>query len=135
MSVRDSSEPSARVPDDQFLRRRTLASLTLGVVLGPVVALVNQELMYLVDLWVCGHGAKGSLHLVPALCLLVVLAAGIVAYLNWRAVGRGVEDEHGRALTRTRFLALVGIAISAFSALVILAQWFAAFMFSPCMRA
>jgi hypothetical protein len=50
-------------------------------------------------------------------------------------VGAGVEDEEATVATRSRFLALLGISISIFSSLVIIAQWAAVFVFDPCMRA
>ena len=119
-----------------FARPWGLVRLSLGVLLGPVVALNNQQLIYATNMWACGRGAPGAIHVVPALCMLVALGAAFTAYQDWKAVGAGVEDEHGGVVaTRTRFLSLMGIAISVFSALVILAQWAAVFIFDPCMRA
>jgi hypothetical protein len=104
-------------------------------VLGPLVALANQEAIYSVNMWACGHSQRAVMHLVPFLGLLVVVATGVAAHLNWRALGRGFEDELGAIEARSRFIALLGIAISAFCAIVILAQWLAIFVFDPCMRA
>ena len=50
-------------------------------------------------------------------------------------VGRGTEDEAGTVNSRTRFVAMCGMAASALSALVILAQWLAIVVFGACMRA
>ena len=119
----------------EFMRWRGLLSVSLGLVLGPTVALVNQQLIYSVNMWACGRGLHGVMHIIPALCLVVVAGTGIGAYLNWIAVGRGLEDEHDSVATRTRFAALLGMAISLFSAIVIVAQWAAIFVFDPCMRA
>jgi hypothetical protein len=58
-----------------------------------------------------------------------------MAYAGWRAAGRGLEDERGGAGSRTRFLSLMGIAISTISALVVIAQWASIFTFGSCMRA
>jgi hypothetical protein len=142
MSALESTSPG---PDDrgaldatapaEFLQWRGLLSISLGLVLGPTVALVNQQLIYSVNMWACGRGQHGVMHIIPALCLVVVAGAGIGAYLNWVAVGRGLEDEYDSVATRTRFAALLGMAISLFSAIVILAQWAAIFVFDPCMRA
>jgi hypothetical protein len=86
-------------------------------------------------MWACGRNLHATMHIVPVLSLIVVFGAAFGGYLNWNAIGRGVEDEDATVRTRTRFLALLGITISDFSAIVILAQWFAIFMFDPCMRA
>lgn len=112
-----------------------MLSLTLGIVLGPIVALANQEAIYGVNMWACGHRQRGVMHLVPFVGLIIVVATGVAANLNWRALGRGFEDELGSVEARSRFIALLGIAISAFCAILILAQWLALFVFDPCMRA
>jgi hypothetical protein len=119
----------------EFTSWRGLLSLSLGLVLAPVVVLVNEEVIYASDMWACGHRVGGVLHIIPVLSLIIVVGALIGAYLNWRASGRGVEVEHGDVVTRTRFLALLGLAIGTLSALVVIAQWFGIFMFAPCMRA
>jgi hypothetical protein len=103
--------------------------------LAPVVVLVNQAAIYAGDMWACGHEAHAALHVVPVLALVVVVGAMFASYVNWRASGGGVEDEHGGVAARTRFLALIGMAVSTLSALIVIAQWFGIFMFAPCMRA
>ena len=119
----------------RFARWPGMLSLSLGLVLGPLAALANQELIYMVNMWACGHRERGVMHIVPILCLIVVAATAVAAHLNWRSLGRGFEDELGAIEARSRFIALLGMAISAISAIVILAQWLAIFVFDPCMRA
>ncbi len=139
MSAREFSDRAVGSPPDLdalpwFARWRGLLSLSLGLLLAPTVALINQELIYTADTWACGHGMGGTIHIVPALCLIVTIGATISAYRNWRAVGGGLEEEAATVSARTRFLALLGILSSAFASLVILAQWAAVFVFNPCAR-
>ena len=70
-----------------------------------------------------------------AFAVVNTLGAGFLAWRDWDRVGRGVEDEAATIDSRSRFLALGGMAISALSALLILAQWLAIFVFGACMRA
>jgi hypothetical protein len=118
-----------------FSRWPGLLSSTLGVVLGPVLALLNQQLIYAANMYACGRNLQHAMHVIPALCLLATIGAGVTARRDWKAVGAGVEDEEATVAARTRFLSIVGMVVSAFSALVILAQWAAIFVFDPCMRA
>ena len=118
----------------RYTRRSGLASLALCLVLGPVIALVNQQMVYAGNMWACGHGYRGVLHLIPALCLLVIAGVTYESHRSWAAVGGGAKDEDDSVATRTRFLAMLGMTISAFSALVVLAQWLGIFMFAPCAR-
>ncbi|MFI5228297.1 MAG: hypothetical protein ACHQWU_04465 [Gemmatimonadales bacterium] len=126
--------PHARERAD-LRRPRTLILLSLGVLLGPVAALANQQMIYASDTWACGHNVHAVLHIIPAVALALVVGAGAAAFTEWRAAGRGVEDEHGAEGARTRFLALIGLSISAISALVVIAQWASIFTFGSCMRA
>jgi hypothetical protein len=127
MSARDSS-------DHAFTRWPGLLDLSLCVLLGPVTALINQQVIYGGDTWVCGHGAAAALHIVPALSLVIVAGAALRSLRDWRVSGRPGHGSPAIA-TRTRFLSALGIGISVLSGIVIAAQWFAVGMFAPCMRA
>jgi len=127
-----TTEPNERA---RFARWPGLLTLTLGVVVGPIAALANEELIYVANMWACGTGGHLAMHVVPLICLVVTLGAGFLAWSDWVRVGRGVEDEAATIDSRSRFLALAGMAISALSALVIVCQWLAIFVFGACMRA
>ena len=127
-----SADPNERA---RLTRWPGLLGLTLGVVTGPIAMLVNEELIYVTNMWACGTGKQLAMHVVPLICLAVTLGAGLLAWRDWVRVGRGVEDESATVDSRSRFLALTGMAISALSALIILAQWLAIFVFGACMRA
>jgi hypothetical protein len=124
------------VPDERsyFSRWPGLLSLSLGVLLGPIAVLVNEELIYVTNMWACGMGKQPAMHSVPIICLIVTIGAGLLARRDWIRVGRGIEEEAATVDSRTRFLALGGMAISSLSALIILAQWLTIFVFGACMR-
>lgn len=132
MATRTVVEPNERA---RLRRWPGLLSLTLGVVIGPIAVLVNEELIYVTNMWACGTGKQLAMHVVPIVCLAVTVGVGLLAWRDWDRVGRGVEDEAATVDSRSRFLAVGGMAISALSALIILAQWLAIFVFGACMRA
>lgn len=134
---------SAHVSPDRDLRdadavhggARRRATLALGVLVGPVVALANQLAIYAADMYSsCGPQSGALLNLIPAASIVLVVAAAAGSFAEWRSVGRGREDERGGSETRTRFLALLGLAIGAISALIIIAEWSAVGTFAPCAR-
>ncbi len=127
-----SADPNERA---RLTRWPGLLGLTLGVVAGPIAMLVNEELIYVTNMWACGTGKQLAMHVVPLICLVITIGAGLLAWRAWVRVGRGVEDEAATVDSRSRFLALTGMAVSALSALIILAQWLAIFVFGACMRA
>ena len=109
--------------------------LTFAALAGPVLALANQQLTYMANMWACGHNMQRAVHVIPALCLIVAVFAAAVGYRAWRAKGLNDDDE-GRGLTsRTRFLGIAGVGLNIFSSMVIIAQWIAILVFDPCMRA
>ncbi len=126
---------SALESSDVQLGWPRLLRLSLGVLLGPVIALANQQTIYSTNMWACGHGAHRVMHVVPAICLLVSIGVAMLAYRDWIAVGRGTQDETDGVEAGVRFVAILGISASLLSSLVIAAQWAAIFVFEPCMRA
>ena len=135
MSVRDSSNNAPAAAIAPFTRWPGLLRLALDVLGGPIIALINQQVIYAGDMWACGYSAKESLHLGAVLCLVGAIAVTVDSYFVWRATGGGMEEERDAQASRTRFFALLGLMIGAISTFVVLAQWLAIFMFGACMRA
>jgi len=100
---------------------------------SPTVALINQQVIYAANMWACGHGLHAVLHIIPAVCVLVTLALAADSFVIWRSEHR--RSDPGPVTERVRFIALVGVAVSIFSSVVIIAQWASIFTFDPCMRA
>ena len=109
-------------------------ALWAGVLAGPLAMLTQLQVNYALVLWACGAGREWALHLVVILALVVAIAGGLLSWRNWRRAGAGWEDEGAGPLPRSRFMAAVGILISALLSLVIIAQWIPIFVYSPCQR-
>ncbi len=108
--------------------------LWLSVLAPPMAALTQLQTNYALVLWACGAGQTWALHLVAALALAVAAGSGLLAWRNWRRAGADWEDGGAGVLPRSRFMAAVGMLVSAHSALVIIAQWIAVFVYSACQR-
>jgi Ni/Fe-hydrogenase subunit HybB-like protein len=104
------------------------------VVLGPVVALINQGSIYIVNMWACGHHSWSSMHVVPLLCLIVTATGTLVSLRLWRQRSSMATGESDTGESSSGLLTLAGVAIGAFSAAVIVAQWAAVITFDPCMQ-
>lgn len=109
-------------------------ALWAGILAGPLAALVQLQANYALVLWVCGSGGAWALHAVSAAALLVAFGAGLFSWRNWQKAGADWDDEGAGVLPRSRFMAAVGMLISAHSSLVIIAQWIAVFVYSACQR-
>jgi putative membrane protein len=58
--------------------------------------------------------------------------AGYTAYAIWRAAGHRASEDEATTTDRSRFIAEVGMAISALFALILLGQWAAVVILGPC---
>jgi hypothetical protein len=110
------------------------AALWAGVLAGPLATLTQLQVNYALVLWACGAGREWALHLVALLALLVTVGGGLLSWRNWRRAGSGWEDDGAGVVPRSRFMAAVGVLISALIALVVVAQWIPIFVYGPCER-
>lgn len=110
--------------------RRADILLWTAVLLGPLAAAVNTVVGYTVAHWVCDVNHKSMSFLVSAIDLLLCLGALSIAVVLLRQFSRAPEDqpEHGRRA----FMAQLGILLSAFSLLVVIAGTLAALILHPC---
>src|ERR1043165_2807828 len=111
----------AKVAED-FKEGTGAAALWAGLLVGPIVMLVQLQTNYALVLWACNTGHEWVLHLVSLLALLITMAAGLLAWSNWRRAGAEWDDEGAGVIPRSRFMALVGVLISGLIALVNIAQ-------------
>ena len=108
--------------------------LWAGVLAPPVAALLQQSVGYALVPGLCWSGREWALHLVSLLALAVTLGAGVLSWRNFRRAGARWEDDGAGVGPRSRLMAAVGILISGHSALVVVAQWIAVFVYSTCER-
>ena len=107
-------------------------ALWVANLLGPVAALVGLEVAYIFVHRACRTGDELPVHLTWAVCLAAALFAGWLGHREWRRWGARHPDEQGGPEARSRFLALLGMLISAMAALTVVAQWSGSFFFHPC---
>ena len=98
--------------------------LLWAVVLGsPLVWLGHLEVNYALVPWACGGGAthRAVLIVVALVALVMVLGAAVAVWSSWRTAGSILSTESAPPSGRNSFLALSGIGMSLFVALLIVA--------------
>lgn len=115
-----------------FSKSGGLLSLWAGVLVGPVVWLLQFQANYTLVTVTCNHGGKWALHAVSVVALLLTAGAGALARSNWREAGESTENEAWGVLPRSRFMSVLGMLVSAMFFVVIFAQWIASWVFGPC---
>ena len=108
---------------------------TVGVVGGPLALLAALQVKYAIaQLWACESGTAAALvHVTALAAFLLAVGAGVAAASQWRPAARGGDPgDEGGPIGRTRTMAVVGVALSALSALVIVSQWLPQLFLDPC---
>ena len=122
-----TADPSTDVPDARAIR-----NLFIGVLLSPIVFLIDLEVAYALVPAACSERNRLLVHVVHLVCLLLALFGWATAWRCWKATGSTWPAEEGGPLGRSRFMAGVGVWMSALFALVILAMWIPSFILDPC---
>ena|SRR5215213_5503869 len=120
-------DPHTDVPDARLLR-----ALWTGLLLAPTAFLLNLEVAYALVPTACSSRAPVLVHLVHLGCLALAVFGGLTAWRSWRGSGETWPGGAGGPISRTRFMAGLGLWTSALFALVIVAQWIPSFILDPC---
>ncbi|QFU17504.1 hypothetical protein [Microvirga thermotolerans] len=104
-----------------------------GIFIGPTAWLLNTQINYALVPWICAH----KVGLVPLVACIMALVSLLGGFLSWRAFDRSSimprADSAGAGRPH-RFTAIVGIAMAALFALVILVQGAAGVILHGCER-
>jgi hypothetical protein len=105
--------------------------LWAGVLVPPLVFLTNLLVSYAMAYWACSTGKRWALDVVTLVALAIVLYCGFTA---WRLLGAsaGGDVEGAHADDRNRFLALVGLLVSALFTVATLAFLVPRLVIGPC---
>ena len=92
------------------------------VLAGPLIWLCTFEANFAWSPWTCVYQVKLVLYLVSVAGLALCAASGALAWSQFKSLGREWAGEGPGPTPRSRFMAMGGMALSAISFLVILAQ-------------
>jgi hypothetical protein len=108
--------------------------LWMPVIVTPIVVLAQQSANYALVALECEKQQRFAIHLVSGTSLVIVLSGMLFAWVTWRSAGTESPDDSGQAVSRVRFLAAIGLALSALMALAIVSQWMTAAFVPPCLE-
>jgi hypothetical protein len=117
--------------DRGYWEQAGLALLWYALLAGPAAVALNQFSGYVLVKWVCASGHKNVL---TAISLMTLLLAATGAWAGWtcRDRLRDANEQGGRVIDRSYFVATVAIGLAAITALLIAVQAFPRFVLSPC---
>jgi hypothetical protein len=91
--------------------------------IAPTLYLAQLSAMYALVPWACASQHHGTLHLLNAVALAICLAATVRAYLAWQSQQTPENDSSAALPVRRRFVAFMGLGLSALMCLALIAQW------------
>lgn len=116
-----------------------LLALWTGLLAAPIAWGAHMQVNYSLVPWVCTNGKEFLLHLVTIITLIICAIGGYAAWRSWQEAGiewpgelGGVEKDE--LISRTRFMAALGLLTSAMFFLTIIAQEIPTYYFHPCQR-
>jgi hypothetical protein len=101
--------------------KRDLALWT-GFLGGPLIWLASFGARWSLSGVVCAYQWGAALFVIAFVAVLLTACTGLLSWNEWQRVGRQMPGEAGGAIPRSRIMALFGVALSALSILLILAQ-------------
>jgi hypothetical protein len=119
-------------PRTRISEPKRIAALWGGWLLAPAAFAANLQLGYLLVHPACLTNDMSPLHLLQIVCLIAALAGGLIA---WRVLGKegpGFPGEAGSRSEHSRFMARIGVWMSALFALVIVTQAIPSFVLDQC---
>jgi|SRR5690606_5798053 len=112
---------------------RGIATLVLGVLLPPAAWMLHVSVSFLVATSLCESGGSlWPLHLVTVPAAAIALAGGYLAWRNWHDTGEDTNRDEPGTLARSKFLALAGLASSAFFTLAIIIAELSTLLLASC---
>lgn len=121
------SDAESRAEGDE--RAPVLQWVALGT--APAVFAVHLQIGYVLIPWACATGQHVWLHVVNGASVVLALWGTL---LGWRVARRAEDAPHDGPGTvpRTRFLGDLAVGVGALLTLILLAQWLASVVLSPC---
>ena len=116
----------------EFTRTRGQFWLWLGFLLPPAAWAIQLQTVYLTSEYGCLKGDFMPNHLVSVFALLLCLIGGAISWRNWLETGKKWKSEAADPVSRSSFMAILGMLEAALFALLIFAQWLPTLFGVPC---
>jgi hypothetical protein len=113
---------------------RWLSPLPLwtGILAGPIAFAFNLTATFALVKWTCAEDRPLVLHLISFAAVLIVLGGAWISWMALEHSSGAIETDEGTPEARARFMALFGLASSAFFLLATVANAFPQWVLDAC---
>ena len=117
-----------------FAGPRGISAQWAGVLAGPVAWALDLTISYSLVKWTCGGGPPALLHLVTLFALATIGAGAFASWRSLQMVPDGASDDGARPDQRGHFMALLGLAMCALFAMVVIAGAIPRWVLDACQQ-
>jgi hypothetical protein len=121
----DTDEPQI------YWEQRGLLLLWFALLAGPLAVALNMGAGYALVKWACASGHAGVLTMISLATFALALGGAWVGWTCTRRIPDG-NEQGGRIVDRSYFVATIAVGLSLFTALLIVMQAYPHFVLSPC---
>lgn len=104
----------------------------VGLFLAPAAFFAHLQIAYVLVPWACVAHGQIWVHISGLVAIALALGGAWAGWLVHGRAGNAQENDGAGSVPRTRFLGTVGLCTSGLFALLLVAQWAAGFVISPC---
>jgi hypothetical protein len=104
----------------------------VGLFLAPAAFFVHLQVAYVLVPWACVVRGQIWVHVSGIVAILLALGGAWAGWIVHARAENAQSNEGAGAIPRTRFLGTTGLCTSTIFALLLIAQWAAGFVISPC---
>ena len=108
-------------------------ALWIAVLGPPVIWFVQMQTSYSLVMWACSSGRLWSIHVASLFFLILAAVPGWIGWKEWAAESGKETERVSRGAGRRRFMAMLGLMLTAIFILLIIAQAIPTFFFDPCL--
>jgi hypothetical protein len=114
---------------------RGLPAVWSGVLGAPLIFLVHLQAGYALVPLACRLQSGLLTHGPTALAVLLTASAAFVSHRSWKRNGYEWPDSSASPQTSNRFLGALGVMVSVFVIIALVAQWLPIAFVNPCSQA
>lgn len=122
------SGPDAR----DYWDDRGLVVLWTSMLMGPLAFAINLQVGYALVKWACSREQTFLLPLVAVMALVLTAWGGWLAWTCLAKVRDAADEQGGRLIDRSYFMAVVALGLNALLALLIVTTMLPQAVLSPC---
>ena len=113
---------------------RENTALWIAVLGSAVIWFLQLQTSYSLVMWACASGKQWSLHAASVLFLLLAAVPGWMGWRVWQSAAAHETERQTAGGGRRRFMAMLGLMLTALFLLLIIAQAIRSFFFDACLE-